>query len=75
MAGIDDDVHPLGCVRVQITGDGKPLFDRTISGTDKNAAAISLDMTGVRRIVLIVESQGNLGAGDHLVLGNLRLIK
>ena len=36
---------------------------------------ISLDVSGVRRLVLIVESQGNFGTGDHLDLGNLRLIK
>ena len=27
VAGIDDDVRPLGSVRLQITGDGKSLFD------------------------------------------------
>jgi hypothetical protein len=75
VAGIDDWFRPLGSVRLQITGDGKPLFDRTINGNDKEAAPISLDMTGIRRLVIIVESEGNLGAGDHLVLGNLRLIK
>ena len=75
VAGIDDDFRPLGDVRLQILGDGKPLFDRAIGGNDKEAAPIGLDMAGVRRLVIIVESEGNLGAGDHLVLGNLRLIK
>lgn len=75
VAGIDDDFRPLGDVRLQITGDGKPLFDRAIRGSDEGAAPIGLDVSGVRRLVIIVESEGNLGAGDHLVLGNLRLIK
>ncbi len=75
VAGIDDWFRPLGDVHLRIAGDGKTLLDREISGSDKEAMPISLDMTGVRRIVLIVESEGNLGAGDHLVLGNLRLIK
>jgi hypothetical protein len=76
MAGIDDDVRPLGNVRLQILGDGKTLLDATIAGTDKkDPRPISLDVSGVRRLVLIVDSLGNFGAGDHLDLGNLRLIK
>ena len=75
VAGIDDDFRPLGNVRLQIKGDGKSLLDHAIGGGDKAPVAIDLDMAGVRRIVVTVESQGNLGAGDHLVLGNLRLIK
>jgi hypothetical protein len=75
VAGIDDDVRPLGSVRFQVLGDGKSLMDCSINGGDKEVAPVSLDLTGVRRVVLRVESQGNLGAGDHLVLGNLRLIK
>ena len=75
MAGIDDDVRPLGNVRLQIRGDGKTLLDTNIAGSDKNATPINLDVSGVRRLVLIVESRGNFGTGDHLDLGNLRLIK
>jgi hypothetical protein len=75
VAGIDDDVRPLGNVHVQILGDGKSLFDRAISGNDKEAVPISVDVSGMRRLTLVVDSQGNFGAGDHLDLGNLRLIK
>ncbi|MEI8373231.1 MAG: NPCBM/NEW2 domain-containing protein [Planctomycetota bacterium] len=75
VAGIDDDVRPLGNVRLQILGDGKTLLDTSVAGNDEDAKPISLDVSGVRRLVLIVESQGNFGAGDHLDLGNLRLIK
>ncbi len=76
MAGIDDYIpRPLGNVRLQILADGKSLFDASISGNDKDVRPISLDVSGVRRLVLIVDSQGNFGAGDHLDLGNLRLIK
>jgi hypothetical protein len=78
MAGIDDDVRPLGDVRLQILGDGKTLLDTNITGGEKSKSdprPISLDVAGVRRLVLIVESQGNFGTADHLDLGNLRLIK
>ena len=79
MAGIDDDVRPLGKVRLQILGDGKTLLDTTIAGDEKgpknDPRPVSLDVTGVRRLTLMVDSQGNFGTGDHLDLGNPRLIK
>jgi hypothetical protein len=75
VAGIDDYVRPLGNVRLQILGDGKSLLDTNVTGNDKDSKPISLDVSGIRRLVLIVDSQGNFGAGDHLDLGNLRLIK
>jgi hypothetical protein len=75
IAGIDDDVRPLGNVRLQILGDGRPLLDSAISGNDKAATPISLDVSGVRRLVLIVETRGNFATADYLDLGNMRLIK
>ncbi len=76
MAGIDDYVpRPLGNVRLRIVGDGKMLLDSAVSGNDKKPLPIDLPVSGVRRLVLVVESQGNFGTGDHLDLGNLRLIK
>ncbi len=79
VAGIDDYVRPLGNVRLQIVGDGKTLLDVGLAGNVKDPQIdprpISLDVSGVRRLVLIVDSQGNFGAGDHLDLANLRLIK
>jgi len=75
VAGIDDDVRPLGNVRLQLVGDGKALLEAGIAGTDTDPKPINLDVSGVRRLVLIVESQGNFGSADHLDLGNLRLIK
>ena len=50
-------------------------WTRPLPATTRKPRPISLDVSGVRRLVLIVESQGNFGAGDHLDLGNLRLIK
>ena len=78
VAGIDDDVRPLGNVRLQILGDGKTLLEANVAGNadpKKDATLINLDVSGVRRLVLVVDSLGNFGAGDHLDLGNLRLIK
>jgi hypothetical protein len=75
VAGIDEIVRPLGNVRLQILGDGKPLLDAAVRGSDAAATPVSVGLSGVRRLVLIVETKGNFGAGDWLVLGNLRLIK
>jgi hypothetical protein len=78
VAGIDDYVRPLGNVRLQILGDGKTLLDTSIAGSDdpkKEPMPISLDVTGVRRLTLIADSQANFGTAAHLDLGNLRLIK
>ena len=76
-AGIDDDVRPLGNVRLQILGDGKMLLDAKLAGNVKDPKLdplrVSLDVAGVRRLVLIVQSLGNFGAGDHLDLGNLEV--
>jgi hypothetical protein len=75
VAGIDDDVRPLGNVRLQIVGDGKTLLDASIAGGDKDARPISLDVSGVRRLVVIADAQDNFGTAGDLDLGNLRLIK
>ena len=75
VAGIDDDVRPLGNVRLQVLGDGKVLLEASVAGNDKDPRPIGLDVSGVRRLVLIVESQGNFGTAGDLDLGNLRLIK
>jgi len=75
VAGIDDDVRPLGHVRLQILGDGKSLFEAGIAGSDTDPKRINLDVSGVRRLVLIAQTLGDFGTGDHLDLGNLRLIK
>ena len=78
VAGIDDYVRPLGNVRLQMLGDGRPLLDAAIAGNadpKQEATRIDLDIGGVRRLVVIVDTLGNFGAGDHLDLGNLRLIK
>ena len=55
MAGIDDDVRPLGNVRLQIVGDGKTLLDTNIAGNERDPKPINCDVSGVRRLVLIVE--------------------
>ena len=44
VAGIDDDVRPLGNVRLQILGDGKSLLDASVAGNDKKMPGRSASM-------------------------------
>ena len=64
-AGIDDDVRPLGHVRLQVLGDGKTLLDISFSGDEKDPKddphLIGVDVSGVRRLVVIVELWGTSG--------------
>jgi hypothetical protein len=76
VAGIDDDVRPRGHVRLVIRGDDKVLLDATVSGSDKDAARpISLDLSGVHRLVILVDYGNDLDVAGHLDLGDARLIK
>ncbi len=68
------DFSQIG-VRLQIVGESVCEAVDLHAGEKKDPRPISLNVSGVRRLVLIVDSLGNFGAGDHLDLGNLRLIK
>lgn len=74
VAGIDDAVRPGGKVRLLVRGDGKDLFDAAITGSDA-PRPIDVDLTGVRRLTILVDYGESLDAGDYLLLGNARLTK
>ena len=74
VAGIDDRVQDSGHVRLLISGDGKPLFDRQIAGRDE-VVEIGLDVANVRRLTLLVDFGDGLDFGDHLNLCNARITK
>jgi hypothetical protein len=74
VAGIDDAVAPKGNVRLSIRGDDRALFDAAISGREP-PHQIDLDITGVRRLTILVDYGDTFGAGDHLILGNARIYK
>jgi len=80
-AGIDE--NPAGRERVQprvrlaISGDGKPLFEKVIAWNDA-AVPLDLDLTGVRTLELQVTSADKspfYGACEHLDLVDAKLIK
>ena len=75
--GIDEANLPtpqLGHVHVVISGDGKPLFEADVSGSDK-PAPLDLDVSGVRFLEILVDYGANLNIADHLDLADARVIK
>jgi hypothetical protein len=73
-AGIDDRVREAGNVKLVISGDGRPLFEKTITGKEP-PLELDLDITGVRRLNVLVDFGEELDIGDHLNLGDARLTK
>ncbi len=74
VAGIDDSVRPQGNVRLVIRGDNNVLLEVPIAGTDA-IKPIDLDLTGVRKLSILVDFGGQAGFGDQLDLCNARVIK
>lgn len=74
IAGIDDAVRPQGHVCLVVRGDDRALLECTITGTDP-PRPIELDLTGVRRLTLLVDFGDQLDVGDHLDLCEARIIK
>lgn len=72
--GIDDAVRPQGNVQLIIRGDDRVLLDDKVTGADR-AKPIELDVTGVRRLTILVDFGENLDLGDHLDLCEARVIK
>jgi hypothetical protein len=74
VAGVDDAVRPNGKVRLMVRGDDKTLLETVILGSDP-PRALNLDLKDVRRLTILVDFAGSLGAGDRLLLCNARVIK
>lgn len=72
--GIDDRVRPQGHVRLVIQGDERTLWEGTVSGSEP-ARALDLDLTGVRRLSILVDFGENLDVADHLDLAEARIVK
>jgi NPCBM/NEW2 domain-containing protein len=73
-AGIDDSVRPAGHVRLVIHGDGRVLFEADVAGTDA-PKLLDLDVSGVRRLMILVDFGENLDTADHLDLCEARVVK
>ncbi|MDB5340890.1 MAG: hypothetical protein JWN70_6509, partial [Planctomycetaceae bacterium] len=75
--GIDDmadDTGALGDVKLTISGDGKPLFESDVKGTDA-PRKVDLNVTGVRELQVLVDYGGELDIADWLSLADAKLVK
>ena len=74
IAGIDEGVRPRGNVRLVIRGDDRVLLEKTVAGTDP-PLPVDLDLSGVRRLAILVDFGEDLDVADHLDLCEARVIK
>jgi NPCBM/NEW2 domain len=74
LAGIDDGVGDLGNVQLEIKGDGRQLYSGKLTGKDP-PVALDLDLTGVRRLMILVDFGDDLDVADHLNLCEARIVK
>jgi hypothetical protein len=74
IAGIDDSVRDGGNVRLEISADGKKLFDQPITGKDA-PIDINLDIEGAKRLSILVDYGDDSDAGDYLNLAEARTLK
>src|SRR5262245_22749786 len=72
--GKPDERTLYAYVRLVISGDGKPLFDSIVKGTDA-PRNLDLDVTGVRDLEIVVDFGNNLDIADHLDLAGAKVIK
>jgi hypothetical protein len=74
LAGIDDGVRAAGSVRLAIRGDGKPLYEAKISGRSP-PVDLDLDISGVKRLNILVDFGEGLDVGNYLDLCDARIVK
>ena len=74
LAGIDDRVRPAGNVQLVISGDDKELFAKSITGSDE-PLAVAVDITGVKRLKILVDFGEQVDIADCLDLCDARITK
>jgi len=72
--GIDDETRGTGEALLTITTDGRRAFNRTLTG-GKPAVAVNVPLAGIKELVILVDFAGGTDIGDHVDLGNARLIR
>jgi hypothetical protein len=74
--GIDDSArNRFSNVRLIVQDDDGVLFDGTFTGQDTEPLRLDLDVTGARRLTFTVDYADKSDAGDHLALGDLRVLE
>ena len=74
LAGIDDRARPAGAVRLVIHGDDRTLLEADIAA-DQEPLPIDLDLTGVRRLRIVVDFGPRAEAMDLFDLCDARILQ
>jgi hypothetical protein len=74
IVGIDERVGSAGDVELVISGGDRELLRRRVRG-EEDPSTIELDISGVRRLRILVDYGDNLDIADHLNLCNVMLIQ
>lgn len=72
---IDRSVRPGGNVQLVVSGDGRVLLDTTVTGRDEQPLNLDLDITGVRRLRILVDFGGDLDIADYVNLCGIKVTK
>lgn len=74
--GVDDSArNRFSNVRLIVEDDDGVLFDGTFTGQDTEPVRLDLDVTGARRLKFTIDYGDKSDAGDHLALGDLRVLE
>jgi len=63
--GLDDAANGPGSIVFQIVADGKKVFDSGVMRTNTPAKEVSVNLRGVKSLVMTVADAGDGGAFDH----------
>ena len=75
-AGIDNAGGKRGDATLKILGDEKELLKPTDLTGGKEALPIRCDVAGVKKLTILIEfGKDDIDVGDHVDLGEARLIK
>jgi hypothetical protein len=74
VAGIEPATRANGSARLMISGDERSLINEELVG-DKPPVDIELDISGVKRLKIVVDYGKNLDTGDWVNLCDLRMVK
>ena len=74
VAGLDDRAGRQGHVRLLVRGDNADLLDVDLGGQDE-PLPVSIDISGRRRLTIVVDYGDNMDVADHLDLCDAKISK
>ncbi|HEV2210733.1 MAG TPA: NPCBM/NEW2 domain-containing protein [Verrucomicrobiae bacterium] len=73
-AGVDDEVGQLGSVQFRVIGDGRTLWESAVLHGGQPAAEASVDLHGVKTLILLVDDGGDGIDHDHADWADAQII-